>query len=290
MIPNGAGVCIALEGGIDEAGARAALGASWSYTYQSTGSTPMIRARDYQPESGDGQVSGAWWQRVFAHRENPDEWTLCLNEPNFAAQDNLAAAEAARMLREDWTERIKVEDPKRRRGQPPRILPVKWVGPNVMAGLESSRRWLREYQAAGGVEPYRHGVHAYPSSGSELVAWVGEWSAFLDSLGWRNPIVVSEVGPRPGSDVSFAATVDILRAAFALSGRVKGFAWFSTRYPGDNGIWSGGDLLNAGGGLTPLGREYRRLATGVPLVKPVIDENVYFPVAGVTSGLGGLPE
>lgn len=267
--PRGHGVCVPLEGGISCAAAMAALGCAWVYDYQSvTTGTPMIRARDYTPESEDGGVSGVWWERVLYHIEHPDAWVLILNEPNFAHQDNLAAADAARILREDWVERIVVYDPERRQGQPARVLPVNWVGLNLMIGLESSRRWVIDYKAAGGIEPPLHGAHAYSVGGSGLRALALEWRAFLATLGWHNPLVLTECGPRPipaGTPPANPDQVaDVLREAFALwrEGVIAGFAWFSSRYGADEGIWSGGDLLDMDGGLTPLGKVYLELATG----------------------------
>jgi hypothetical protein len=202
-------------------------------------------------------VSGAWWARVTAHCENPTQTTVIFNEPNFASQDNLDAEEAARIVREDWIGRIHVYDPQRGQGQPARLLPVRWCGLNVMAGVESSRRWLRTYRDAGGPEPMWHGVHVYPSSKAELFDWLDAHAEFLDSLGWHNPIVATEVGPRPNSD---ASALDVLSAAFRLGGRVAGWAWFSAHYAGDSGIWQRGDLLRADGSLTLLGEAYRSFA------------------------------
>lgn len=288
--PRGPGVAAPLEGGISCAAAMAALSASWAYDYQSvTTGVSMIRSGDYTPESAEGQVSGAWWERVLYHIEHPDSWVLILNEPNSASQDNLSAVDAARMLREDWVERILVEDPARRLAQPARVLPVNWVGLNLMIGLESSRRWVIDYKAAGGIEPPLHGAHAYSVGGSGLRALALEWRAFLATLGWHNPLVLTECGPRPipaGTPPANPDQVaDVLREAFALwrEGVIAGFAWFSAVYPGDGGQWAAGDLLTAEGGLTPLGKVYRELATGGsppgPFVKPVIDEHLWFPVA-----------
>lgn len=274
----GPGVCAPLEGGIAAEVATAALGAAWSYNYlphpEGSRPTPMLRARDYSPQGADGSVGGPWWQRVIAHRENPDEATVVFNEPNFGHQDNLPAQDAARMLREDFVERIVVYDGAVKHGQTPRVLPVKWCGPNVMANLESSRVWIEDYIAAGGPEPYWNGCHLYPNDGRDLRNQVEVWRVFLEySVGWRNEIVLTEVGPRPGGDADAA---DVLRTAFALvaEGRIAGFSWFASIYDEDQGVWSRGNLLRKDGTLTELGFEYRRLATG-QVVKQT--KNIYLP-------------
>lgn len=280
MTPLGAGVCAPLEGGISAEAATAALGAAWSYNYlprpEGSRPTPMLRARDYSPQAGDGSISGAWWQRVIAHMENPDEVTIVFNEPNFAHQDNLDAAEAARRVAEDFVGRIVVYDSTVRQGQTPRILPVRWCGPNVMANLESSRLWIEAYIAAGGPEPHWNGCHIYAADARDLRHQVEVWRVFLEhSVGWHNPMVLTEVGPRPGGESDAAG---VLRAAFELlaEGRIVGFAWFSSRYGAEGGVFSGGDLLRADGTLTALGAAYRALATGEqPTVRPV----AWFPVA-----------
>lgn len=273
---SGPGICAPLEGGISAEVATAALGAMWSYTYQPTGPVPMLRARDYAPQAADGSVGGTWWQRVIAHRGNPDEVTMLLNEPNFGHQDNLPAQDAARMLREDFVERIVVYDPTVRQGQTPRVLPVRWCGPNVMANLESSRVWVEDYIAAGGPEPFWIGSHVYPNDGRDLRNQLEVWRVFLRySVNWHNPMVLTEVGPRPGGQADAA---DVMRTAFELvaEGRIAGFAWFSSRYGAEGGAFSGGDLLRADGALTALGALYRALATGEqPTVRPV----AWFPVA-----------
>lgn len=283
--PRGPGICAPLEGGISCAEAMAALGAAWAMDYQPvTTGTPMIRSQHYTPEGSDGSVGGPWWARVLAHKENPAEWTIALNEPHSASQDNLPAAEAARMLREDFVERIVVYDPARKQGQAPRVLPVNWVGLNVMIGLGSSRQWLRDYIAAGGVQPALNGAHAYATTGNGLRALTLEWLAYLATMNWHNPLILSEVGSRP---IPFGTppanpddTVSVLRAAFDLlrEGVIAGFAWFASIYNENQGAWSANNLLRSDGSLTDLGLEYRRLATGVPLVGGV--KSIYFPVAG----------
>lgn len=285
MIPNGPGVCVALEGNISCADAMRLTGAAWSFDYQPvTACTPMIRAQHYRPESADGQVSGAWWDRVFIHRENPDAFSLLLNEPHNPAQDNWSAPFTARIVQQDWIERTTIEASNRRHGQAVFQRSALWAGFGCIGNVEGGKRWERDYKAAGGPKPPYFHVHFGATDGAGLRASVNGYLAHLDSL-WgvssAPDVIVSEVWTPPGSTA--AQALDVLRAAFEIgrtNPRIKAWAWFSARYPGEGGAWAANDLLNADGSLTALGQEFRRLATGSPLVKPVIDEHIYFPIAG----------
>lgn len=251
---RGPGVVCPLEGNVTTAAfvvnaatARIHTRCEWTYDYTSDPNTiPMYRAAHL--------LAGIV----------PTANSLVLNEPNNSGADGdgMDAATVAALLQNV-------------------TAPICF--PNVMLGLESSRRWLADYKAAGGKEPALHGAHAYSTEGNGLKALALEWRAFLGTLGWHNPLVLTECGPRPippGTPPAKPEDVaSVLQAAFALwrEGVVAGFAWFSHRYPADGGAWAAGDLLREDGSLLPLGELYRALATR-PV--PVTDKQIYFPAAG----------
>lgn len=286
MIARGAGVAVALEGGFSVAQTRAKTGAAWAYDYQPvTSGVAMIRSSHYAPQSADGSVSGAWWGRVIRHIENPDAFTLALNEPPNADQDNWTAATAARILHDDFVERIQVYDPKAQFGKTPLILPVRWAGFGCMGNIDSHLKWERDYRAAGGPKPPIFHTHLYAWDGAGLRSDLARYDSHLSAL-WPDrsgrDILITETGHWPGLAAypdmkpTTARVIDILQAAFDLlkHPRVLGFAWFSSRYPGS---WAHNDLLKPDGTLTAIGHEFRRLATGAPTIDPIPDKFIYFP-------------
>lgn len=252
----GPGVVCPLEGNVisrqvvvNASTAREHLRCAWTYDYTPNADTvPMFRAA--------ALTSAAW----SFYQTNPAAVTLLLNEPNNPGKDGdgADAATIARLL--TGLERLT------------------WCGPNVMANLESSRRWIRDYIAAGGPQPPLHGAHCYPTGANDLRTQFEAHRAFLASVGWHNPIVLTEVGPRPNSD---ADATGVLAAAFDLvrEGALHGFAWFAHRYDEDAGKWSAGDLLREDGSLLPLGELFRALATGTKTPPVQMRPAAWFPIA-----------
>lgn len=252
----GPGVVCPLEGNVisrqvvvNAATAREHLRCAWTYDYTPNADTvPMFRA---------AALTSATWS---FYQTNPAAVTLLLNEPNNPGKDGDGADAVASARAMAGLERLT------------------WCGPNVMANVESSRRWIEAYREAGGPEPPLNGFHIYATSERDLRNQVELWRVFLRySVGWHNPLVLTEVGPRPNADADAAG---VLRAAFALwrEGALAGFAWFAHRYPADEGKWRSGDLLRADGSLLPLGETFRALATGAP---PPVEARpaAWFPIA-----------
>lgn len=261
---SGPGVCSPLEGGIAVEAAVEALGAAWTYDYQPSGATAMLRAQHYGTD--------AWSDTLERVRQGEIDFTLMLNEPLDPirypnhSQDRIAPVDAARILTE-WDERAWTIA----RNEPhPYDVKVPWGGLGVLLNGDAGYAYERAYLDAGGPLPRYRCAHYYAWDAAGLVSELGRYQAHVDATG-GGVILLTEIGGAPG--ISQSKRFDILRAAFGLG--LHGWAWFSSRMPG---VWAENDLMHADGSLTPLGSLYRSLATGEPWVKPPLDKSVYFPV------------
>lgn len=255
VMPRGSGVANALEGGISSSTVQDALGAAFTYNYQSWGQVPMLRARDY------GSVA---WSDMLASVQRDGVFVFLFNEPESSSQDNLKAVDAARILRE-WNAAA-VHDGK----------PVAWGGMGILVNGNAGIEYERAYYAAGGVTPPVRTCHIYGYDAAGLLSDLQRYKDHCKVYGGMREIIVSEIGGVPG--ISAEKRLGVLRAAFNLE--IPAWAWFSALYDGNGGVWSANNLLNSDATLTVLGTEFRRLSA--EMIPPIEggDTDIFFPIAG----------